>query len=399
MAQSPDPGRSVPHTFDRGRAEYFHGRHKPLANFRRTCEAARRVEGGTTFLVQGAPGAGKTALLNECVELAARDGWLVAKDVTHMAFSDAIQMRTQMRNLHHFRVEDGAVVPAPGGATRDTPVNSPFEVLQQGGTPLLLVIDEAQNLRTLSDRPFTDDAKASAIETIGKIHNGSLGRPVVLLAGGLSNTVSVFENLGVSRFDGECYNVLGALEPDAERAVIRDWVQFHAEVLADSSEWIDAIMKETHGWPQHTIAYVRPAMRRIAHDGGILTPQGLAHVLEQGRQGREDYYKARTHTFDNSELTTLVSALPAVGGGDRATKESIMKSLAATYPRQEAERLFNHAVHKGVLSKEWKHYSVPIPSMHAWLEREYGEPRLDRAQQINGERLNGAHAKGPDLER
>ena len=54
--------------FDRGPAKYFHGRKQILHDFNELVERATQADSGTTFLIQGAPGAGKTALLYECGE-------------------------------------------------------------------------------------------------------------------------------------------------------------------------------------------------------------------------------------------------------------------------------------------------------------------------------------------
>jgi len=48
---------------DRGPAKYFHGRHRILGNFLKLLKKSVNEKGGSTFLIQGAPGAGKTALL------------------------------------------------------------------------------------------------------------------------------------------------------------------------------------------------------------------------------------------------------------------------------------------------------------------------------------------------
>ena len=50
---------------DRGPAKYFHGRREILSSFHELLLHANQNRGGTTFLIQGAPGAGKTALLAE----------------------------------------------------------------------------------------------------------------------------------------------------------------------------------------------------------------------------------------------------------------------------------------------------------------------------------------------
>ena len=52
--------------FDRGPAKYFHGRKQILNDFNELIARANLTDSGTTFLIQGAPGAGKTALLAEC---------------------------------------------------------------------------------------------------------------------------------------------------------------------------------------------------------------------------------------------------------------------------------------------------------------------------------------------
>ena len=374
MAASVYIGRTAPHIFDRGRAEFFHGRRTILGRFEKVCDGAIAVNGGTTFLVHGAPGAGKTALLNECADAAARNGWLVAPSMVPLALADEERMKDAMAELFTLQIKDGITL------RKDVPQraegNTPSKVLAHGNRPLLLVIDEAQNLRNLSDRSIAD-IKVVASETLYKIHNGKLRRPVMLLAAGLSDTPNVFAGLGIFRFEEECDNALGVLSNDDARSVIHDWLFYRGDVSEDATKWVDAIAQETHGWPQHIIAYMLPALERLSLDGREMTPQGLAKVLEEGRLGRESYYRERTSTFDADELTALVDALQAAGPGDHIPKLSIMQSLLATYPHQEANRLFNLAVHKGVLSKDQKHYAVPVPSMRSWLDREYGSPELD----------------------
>jgi len=65
---------------DRGPAEYFHGRGKIKNNFKNLIRKSLEKErgGGSTFVIQGAPGAGKTALLYELEKLAKKRGWNVA---------------------------------------------------------------------------------------------------------------------------------------------------------------------------------------------------------------------------------------------------------------------------------------------------------------------------------
>ena len=69
---------------DRGRALHFHGRDKIIAAFDKRCRICEVQQDGTTFLIQGAPGAGKTALLDVLMRRAKDSGWQTwAKTDTH----------------------------------------------------------------------------------------------------------------------------------------------------------------------------------------------------------------------------------------------------------------------------------------------------------------------------
>lgn len=70
--------RSAPmFVLDRGPARHFFGRNTERAIFSDVRNDAVASCAGTTFLIQGAPGAGKTALLHKLAEDATADGWQV----------------------------------------------------------------------------------------------------------------------------------------------------------------------------------------------------------------------------------------------------------------------------------------------------------------------------------
>ncbi len=64
---------------DRGATPYFHGRTPILDSFERRLVDDKEKKEGTIFLVQGPPGIGKSALLEECMILAKREKWEVRK--------------------------------------------------------------------------------------------------------------------------------------------------------------------------------------------------------------------------------------------------------------------------------------------------------------------------------
>ncbi len=79
----PESKRSSPApltaAIDRGHSPYFRSRKQILRNFSELLGRARRSVSGTTFLIQGAPGAGKTALLHECISLSKNKKWKAVK--------------------------------------------------------------------------------------------------------------------------------------------------------------------------------------------------------------------------------------------------------------------------------------------------------------------------------
>ncbi len=77
--QTPDDGKSAPPPTgrDRGPAAFFHGRNDIITSFETALSDTINLNAGTTFLIQGAPGAGKTALLHECENRAVKK-WKIA---------------------------------------------------------------------------------------------------------------------------------------------------------------------------------------------------------------------------------------------------------------------------------------------------------------------------------
>ncbi len=356
--------------WDRGPAKYFHGRTVILGQFAERSHQAARQNAGTIFLVQGAPGAGKTALLAECAKRAQGIGWLVVK-IHPQTLWDPHLLRKSLDGRRKPAVTGASAKlgVATAAATADLPPVTMLDLLTDSNDRLLLVLDEAQRLGQAAAP--VGEAVATASMVLTSIHNGEIGRPVILLAGGLGTSQHAFEKLGISRFEGDCLVNLGGLDPEAERAVLYDWLTKDGGAQGDPGPWIDAITKETYGWPQHILSYVKPALVQLHEDTGQMTTSGLDVVLSQGRARRAAYYKGRTDAFDTPELQHMAEALIQVTTADGVSKKHILASLTRHYGPDEATRLFDQALHKGVLSRHGKGYAAPIPSMHNWLVSEY----------------------------
>ncbi len=400
MRPSPRSSPSPPLTAapDRGTAKYFHGRKQVLSDFNEIIKRAVQAKSGTTFLIQGAPGAGKSALLEECEKRAREKGWKTA-EIKPTAFWDPDALRdflglgkfpwSTFRSLKIGISEASVTV---GRASRTI-----RQILRKGKKPLLLTLDEAQTLGTSSAPP--PDQTGAVTEVLDAIHNGKMDRPVILIAAGLGTTVEAFESLGISRFSETCLVELGALGKEPERAVIHDWLTKEGEAKGDPTVWVEAIAQETHGWPQHIVSYAKPALKQLEADNRVMTAEGLNAVLEAGRNFRSNYYQRRLDDFSRKQRHSLAKLIMNVPLGEGLDKEDILSSLSQEYGETEAEKLFNRALHRGVLHRYQGTYVVPIPSMQDWLVTNYAHIQTKSPPQTMEIRRSSGRNLGMDLGR
>ena len=372
MRTSRKPG-PLTAAFDRGPARYFHGRKQILHDFKELLVRAAQAKSGTTFLIQGAPGAGKTALLYECEKLARSAKWKTVNIDPNALWEPEI-LRHSLGRRKTPKVVGGSIrIGTKNIADAELKVEwsqlTILRILQSTRKPLLLKLDEAQTLGTVNaPHPGQDGTAANVLRAI---HNGELNHPVLLLVGGLGTTSVAFKELGISRFASGCLVELGSLSEEAEQAVLRDWLTKDGGAKGDPTIWMDAIAQETHGWPQHILSYVKPALNQLHADKRGMTTEGLHVVLEAGRRFRAEYYEHRADDFDKEHRQSLAKLLVDIPLGEGLTGSAIRSSLTKEYGSDEAKKLFRRALHCGVLHKQSGYYAVPIPSMHDWLISKY----------------------------
>ncbi len=364
---------------DRGPTKYFHGRVRILANFDKLVKDSMEPGGGSTFLIQGAPGVGKTALLYECEKLAKGNGWEVSKISIEDLYTPASMSQSLGKSytVDHEQAAKVGVKFIEGGYVRSVAGHaSPKEILKSLAPKegLILMLDEAQRLTNL-EPPSTE--KILAMSTLDVIHNGDVGHPVILLAAGLGTTIEAFGDLGISRFKEGCVVELGALSKESERAVIQDWLVKEGGAKGDPAPWIHAIAQKTHGWPRHVHSYARHAAKHLKEKGGLMTPQGLKIIMELGEEGRKQYYKQRVSKFRGDQLQCLMKSMGEADKGKTARYKVIMSSMVDEYGREEAKNLFDLFIEKGILEEHEEGYAISIPSMHTWLNEKYGLERTE----------------------
>ncbi len=360
---------------DRGEAKYFYGREDILHMFQETLKEAIEKDGGTILVIQAPPGAGKTALLCECKRLA---HWWQVADIKRSALWNPNVMRKAIGLAPETRKVGGT---ATGGwdhgvkavGTRETVTDSSprttLDILKAEEKPLLLVLDEAQKLGAV-DR-LSPDAREALEDTLDDIHNGNLGKPVVLLAAGLGLTTRALEALEISRIEGDSLVELGGLTRSEEMAVMQDWLRKEGKAKGDVTPWINRIMRETHGWPQHIMAYMKPATRYLLAHEGKITPAGLDHVLSEGETNKNRYYEARAKGLGPEHRKSIAKIFLNTPGEPGLSEKTIKESLAREYGEHEADVVFYRALRKGVFFERKECFSIPIPSMWHWFQENF----------------------------
>ena len=389
---------------DRGPALFFHGRDAELAAFRETLEDARQTNGGTIFLVQGAPGAGKTALLHECKKMAkeAEVAWRVAQ-ISAIGLYDPRVLAKELDVDYVARITEQKGTKKSIGASVGVSGSLEFtegqhfehtgptvqELLQVAATPhgLLVVLDEAQNLRPGIQTTMAMKGAISAC--LDKIHNGVLGVPVVLLAGGLGTTKRVLNSFGISRFVGDRIQQLGRLDDGAARKVLRDWLvrsggapkgHEHLEL------WVDTLAANCYGWPQHIQRFAQVAAQWLLDNGGILGALVPDEVLSLGLQKRKEYYHERAEGFNEQDRMALAYLLQENDTGTTYSEKDLVSVLSEDRTREEAKEKVGELLHKGIVAETPRgRYEIPVPSMHDWLVREYANTPRELPSATSGE--------------
>ncbi len=378
---------------DRDKPILFAGRATEIAAVDDAIKAVKRGSvAGQTLLFTGAPGAGKTALLRH-LQLHLTD-CRSASFPAH-ALSDPRQVvidiisqidpktgETLNRSTTTaFHGEAGASPLKVGGAYSKTelgPTLSSLRALAQSirpdilKSPIVLFMDEAQNAEA-------DLANTQRSSLLQDLHEGQSG-PFLLIAGGLSQSLGRFSELGISRFATNSVLALGCLTPhDVREVVERFFVTSDFGIQVGSSHlqesWLAAIMDESKGWPQHLTNTLISAAEEIIRANGILEHANLESALAESRRRREDYYAQRQGDIPIELIAEVFSIMPNSGG---ATFNQIDDAIDTAYRRfpKTAKKLSQDAAYitllnRGLLQEcRARHFDAPIPSMRDFIDRE-----------------------------
>ena len=294
---------------DRDRTPFFTGRSAQIDAMEETCERALegfsegQPETGATHLIQGAPGAGKTALLHELSRRWTERGagaplplfmefdTLYRKESLVLEIAEAVDPKAaeRLRSTEVTYIRGGVSYLLDAGMSRETstaPEGPDLDALKRniaadGWTQTVcLIVDEIQTV---------DRGRANA--ALVALHQNLSGLPLVQVYAGLGDSHDVLREEGLTRLNPGMVHDIGALPGrEAEEAVESMLDGFRVSRRDDGVGWPEYLAGLSEGWPQHLNSGMRALAAELRETGGRLGDVNVACVWDRQRALREETY-------------------------------------------------------------------------------------------------------------
>ncbi len=379
---------------DRGEAHYFHGRQEEIGFVQDALKSSQDDRKSHSILIQGAPGVGKSALLNELRERMKHRCRVVKLELRML--SNMYQLERAVLGEKKYRKVSQEVqgnlklVAGKVNYERSEPtVSSIFKKIKK---PILLTLDEAQMMRVGHVKGDRETEKKAHL--FDELHNLQLKQGLVFLIAGLSHTRKVFKDFEISRFSDDCVINLSRLDQKAEEDILRDYLVRGAGVKPNHpnlNDWVHQMSKETYQWAHHISCYGQVAAQKINKNRGVLSNELFSDILKESRRKKRNYYDGRFEGFNEAERVSIFSAI-----FENEVKENIVSGAQVQLDFEKnpmikhPEKAFQDVVSRGILQPGRSgFYQIPIPSLRTWMLQEYGSclKMMDHQPSVKIQRL------------
>ncbi len=405
-----------------GREEIIAGIEKTIASIRakindgdpnRPLSPGRLLASQKTWLIQGAPGAGKTALLTHlqcrwqaqdegpvalhifCNDLKNEDN--VTRKIADCLVPDhGVEMLTNVRTVEK-RLEFEKIIRA-GGAVSDAEQSTKlvledlaklyvpraetgfrklldkFSPTRPAVRPIVVMIDEVQFF------------EKEDIPLLRKLHTGEHGLPLVAVLAGLAYSRSMLAKARISRFarSGRLSHVqtLGRLKAGEAADAVRALLDCYEIRGRHGSALPDRIDEWSNGWPQHLHHYLAALAGELSANGRDLAEVSESTIRSIGDENRIDYYRARLQDAKIAQSRALLAELAQVIGPDGCRLVDLKDMLvdrvwvkgrgSSTMPEDmTADEFIDELIQYGVVHIVEDEITIPIPSFRQYLIDRY----------------------------
>ena len=315
---------------DRGGTRFFSGRVQEIEDVELSIKGVmkRHLQGDPlpasdeTWLFQGSPGAGKSALLMRLAErwdaqqdedapiaLSIRADLVFNQSNLVAIIADAIAIANNddeaSNKLRRIVTTDRTSSTGIGGEfviKANTQINEGKSVAanpqelnweslknlfpkQSWKRPVILMLDEVQGL-----------SHWSGPSEISNLHQGIHGLPIVPVFAGLSDSFDALRMHDISRMARRRRVTLGALERTEARKVVTMMLDAFCIEGSSHNDWARRIAIESCGWPQHLhVGLQALAKSVVANDGMLGSTEGefANSVSDSFAKYRKEYYRDR----------------------------------------------------------------------------------------------------------
>ena len=422
---------------DKNSPRFFAGRQELVAAIEATVDQVRQDlrrlpvsrmrPAQLTWLIQGAPGAGKTALqeylterweaddngpvvvdlqleqLDDRHELTAHIAerilpngaqlLMTGRTVSHTAGVDASvtasRTITESVQQHELRLRDLRRLyhkPQSNWLRRLLLFGRSKTVVPR---PIVLVIDEVQALEPEYDRVLLN------------LHTGVRGVPAILLLAGLAWSHERLREAGISRFNtGKMSHVqtLAPLRLEEAAESVKLMLEAYHVTGKETEEIANWIAELSDGWPQHLRHYMRALAGELAAKGGKLSEVDRIRVQSEGDGKRLSYYKSRVASRKIMGCTAVLADVARFIGVSGCLYSDLVKLLngrrwqddkdinpAEVLPEgMKPHEFIQEMIRCGMIHSDDHRVQIPIPSFRQFLMEHYkDDPALSSADSIS----------------
>ena len=395
-----------------GREPFFRGREAEYGVYRSAVTSlSEGIVGGGTMVFQGAPGAGKSALMEECMEAVRRHStpeapWVaVAVDPSSLESPlDVIETLVEAANTESERLRElvsGTSVATMLDDLRDRGRRLYRELSERGGGAFGVSVGGRRDEGVSAGRAFrkasrllgqyhivvcVDEAQNTPVFGSTKgvmdcLHRDPQGIPLVAAFFGLSDTQRVLRQCGLSRFARGRVVTLDPLPHDDSACAIRSVFDAYGftGTQEDREAWVNKLAELSQGWPQHINSVAIAACDIIRANGGRIDSGHLDGAMAAAEEYKREYYSGRLAAGTDRSWVYKGLALAAEENGGKLTYDGI-ESLTEEVRGKTGESMddfLTKALHAGLLAPTRElhdHYRIPIPSFGDWLRALPVEP-------------------------
>ena len=392
-----------------GREPFFRGRDSEYRVFRDAVSSLGEGHiGGGTMVFQGAPGAGKTALMLECMESirshSTPDNPWVAVDIKPENLESATEIVVLLVDAANAESERLSEIFSGSGAKKlESIMEMGRKVYQdlsirgvgiagisvggkskydgEAGVYSQRIFQNAAGLlKNFHTVVFVDEAQNTPVKDTTKgvldcLHNPPSRIPLIAAFFGLGDTEAKLEQCGLSRLPDEHVANLRLLSEAETSDAIKSMFDAYEFVgqQQDREAWIECLVELSQGWPQHINRVAVAAARVIYDNGGKIEGSLLEKALEDGRDRKKDYYARRLQKcseYSSLLFKQIAQALKHKPHGISRSDLFSMSSPALSETRSSFDEFLMDVLHAGVLTPTTQlpdHYQIPIPSFGDYL--------------------------------